>query len=214
MVFCLCMAVSSCGGPTPDINSTPNGTVSSTAVQTGAVTATVNVPGENALQGITQEQEVQVKTFMLASSAFEHKGKIPQKFSCKGDDVSPELTWSDVPEGTVSFALIVDDPDAPGGTWVHWVYYDIPGNLQKLPEGVKRDRQLADGSRNGSNSWGKIGYNGPCPPAGSQHRYFFKLYALSASIELNPGATKPDVLKAMQGHILGTAEIMGTYIKP
>ena len=146
----------------------------------------------------------------LNTSAFPG-GVIPKKFTCDGSDVSPALAWTDPPRGTESFALIADDPDAPAGTWVHWVLYDLPANARGLPEGVPQDRQLRDGSRQGRNDFGKIGYNGPCPPRRSVHRYFFKLYALDGKTNLKPGATKSDLERAMKGHILAQSEVMGTF---
>jgi Raf kinase inhibitor-like YbhB/YbcL family protein len=170
-----------------------------------------SLPPEGNMDDMTS-QEGTVLSYPLSSTDFEHKAAIPVKFSCKGEDISPQLQWKDTPQGTMSFALIVDDPDAPSGTWIHWVYYNIPAGINQLPQGIKRDKELSDGSRNGTNSWGKVGYNGPCPPAG-QHRYFFKLYALDAVLDLKAGATKPELLKAMQGHILGLAELMGTFAR-
>ena len=148
--------------------------------------------------------------FTLQSSAFQNGGSIPKKFTCEAADVSPELTWSGVPEKTQSFALIADDPDAPMGTWVHWVIYDLPPNTAKLPEGVPKQEQAASGAQ-GKNSSGKIGYGGPCPPPGKPHRYFFKLYALDGKLNLKPGARKPEVEAAMKGHVLAQAELMGKY---
>ncbi|HTC78997.1 MAG TPA: YbhB/YbcL family Raf kinase inhibitor-like protein [Terriglobales bacterium] len=148
--------------------------------------------------------------FTLQSSAFQNGGSIPKKFTCEAADVSPELTWSGVPEKTQSFALIADDPDAPMGTWVHWVIYDLPANTAKLPEGVPKQEQAASGAQ-GKNSSGKIGYGGPCPPPGKPHRYFFKLYALDSKLNLKPGARKPEVEAAMKGHVLAQAELMGKY---
>ena len=148
--------------------------------------------------------------FTLQSSAFQNGGSIPKKFTCEAADVSPELNWSGVPEKTQSFALIADDPDAPMGTWVHWVIYDLPPNTAKLPEGVPKQEQAASGAQ-GKNSSGKIGYGGPCPPPGKPHRYFFKLYALDSKLNLKPGARKPEVEAAMKGHVLAEAELMGKY---
>jgi len=148
--------------------------------------------------------------FTLQSSAFQNGGSIPKKFTCEAADVSPELTWSGAPEKTQSFALIADDPDAPMGSWVHWVIYDLPANTAKLPEGVPNQEQTADGAQ-GKNSSGKIGYGGPCPPPGKPHRYFFKLYALDSKLNLKPGARKPEVEAAMKGHVLAQAELMGKY---
>jgi Raf kinase inhibitor-like YbhB/YbcL family protein len=148
--------------------------------------------------------------FRLESGVFEGAGAIPSKFTCDGQDVSPPLTWSGVPEGTISLALIMDDPDAPAGIWVHWVLYGIPASEDGLGEGVPADDVLPDGARSGLNSWRRSGYGGPCPPGGT-HRYFFRLYALDSVLELSPGATKEALLEAMQGHILGQTELMGTY---
>ncbi len=147
----------------------------------------------------------------LKSTAFSAGGDIPQKFSCDGEDVSPALTWSDPPAGTESMALIADDPDAPMGTWVHWVAYDLPAEARRLPERVARRNEIQGGGRQGVNDFPTIGYRGPCPPAGKPHRYFFKLYALDRKLNLKAGASKQDVEKAMQGHILGKAELVGRY---
>jgi len=147
----------------------------------------------------------------LSTTAFPAGGTIPKKFTCDGADVSPALSWTDTPAGTQSFALIVDDPDAPGRVWVHWVLYNLPGATQKLPEGVGKDPELADGSRQGRNDFGKLGYNGPCPPRGPAHRYFFKLYALDSKLDLKPGSTKSDVERGMKNHVLAQTEVMGSF---
>ena len=149
--------------------------------------------------------------FELKSSAFSAGGDIPKKFTCDGPDLSPTLNWGDAPASTQSISLIVDDPDAPAGTWVHWVLYDLPASARALPEGVPGDQELKNGARQGRNDFGKTGYGGPCPPPGRPHRYFFKLYALDAKTNLKPGASKADVEKAMRGHILAQAELMGRY---
>ncbi len=150
--------------------------------------------------------------FPLTSTAFANGAKIPAKYSCDGNDVSPPLQWSDPPQGARSFALICDDPDAPAGTWVHWVLYNVPADARTLPEAIPSNAELADGSRQGKNSWGKLGYGGPCPPGGT-HRYFFKLYALDTVLDLSSGANKAQVLKAMEGHILAQTELMGKYAR-
>jgi Raf kinase inhibitor-like YbhB/YbcL family protein len=150
--------------------------------------------------------------YQLSSPVFTHKSAIPMKYSCKGENISPELTWSDPPNGTVSYGLIMDDPDAPAGTWVHWVMYNINGKLRGLPESVPVEKKIANLGVSGINSWSQYGYGGPCPPVGT-HRYFFRLYALDTLLELKSGATKPDLIKAMQGHILAMAELMGTYTR-
>lgn len=145
-------------------------------------------------------------TFALNSSAFLAGAPIPVDHTCDGKNVPPPLTWSGAPAGTHAFALIVDDPDAPAGTWVHWVLYNLPADATALPE------HQGSGVR-GKNDFGKTGYGGPCPPPGKAHRYFFKLYALDAPLVLPTGATKADVERAMRGHIVGTAELMGTYAR-
>jgi len=146
----------------------------------------------------------------IYSSAFEDGGTIPSKYTCDGADISPPLAWSGLPEGTKSIAIINDDPDAPMGTWVHWVIYSIPPTAQGLAEDIKRVEKLPDGTLQGKNSWGRIGYGGPCPPGGT-HRYFFKIYALDKMLNLKPGATKEELLTAMKGHILAQAQFYGKY---
>ncbi len=148
----------------------------------------------------------------LTSTAFGNGQAIPRKYSCDGPDVSPPLSWSGVPEGTAAFALICDDPDAPAGTWVHWVYFDIPATAGGLPEGVPKDEKPKTGGVQGSNDFRRIGYGGPCPPGG-RHRYYFKLYALDAPLGLDPGAAKSAVESAMQGHVLADTQLMGTYTR-
>jgi Raf kinase inhibitor-like YbhB/YbcL family protein len=150
-------------------------------------------------------------SFRVKSSAFGPGAEIPKKFTCEAADVSPALEWSEAPANSASFALIADDPDAPVGTWVHWVLWNLPASAQSIPEGVAKSEQLADGSRQGQNDFRKIGYNGPCPPPGKRHRYFFRLYALDAKLDLAPGATRQELDAAMKGHILGEAEYMGTF---
>jgi Raf kinase inhibitor-like YbhB/YbcL family protein len=149
--------------------------------------------------------------FQLASSAFSAGGMIPKQFSCEGTDGSPQLNWSGVPSAAHSLALIMDDPDAPAGTWVHWVLYNLPASAKELAEGVEKQEQLADGTLQGRNSFGKAGYGGPCPPPGNPHRYFFKIYALDLKLDLKAGASKDELEQAMKGHILGQAELIGKY---
>lgn len=155
--------------------------------------------------------EGKTMAFDLKSSAFTAGGEIPKKFTCEGPDVSPALAWGDPPAGTQSISLIMDDPDAPAGTWVHWVLYDLPASTRELPEGVPKEEQLSSGARQGRNDFRRIGYGGPCPPPGRPHRYFFKLYALDTKTNLKAGATKAELEKAMRGHILAQTELMGRY---
>ncbi|HXF95536.1 MAG TPA: YbhB/YbcL family Raf kinase inhibitor-like protein [Gemmatimonadales bacterium] len=149
----------------------------------------------------------------LASPAFAEGATIPREYTCDGPDHSPPLAWSGAPAGTRSFTLICDDPDAPGKTWVHWVLYDLPATITRLPENVPKTETLTQlgGARQGMTDFRRVGYGGPCPPPGKPHRYFFKLYALDTTLGLKPGATKSDVEKGMQGHVLAQAQLMGTY---
>jgi len=146
----------------------------------------------------------------ITSKAFAEAGMIPRKHTCDGEDVSPPLAWTGVPHGANSMALINDDPDAPMGTWVHWVLYDLPPSVGGLGEAVPPDKELRNGAKQGRNDFRKIGYGGPCPPSGT-HRYYFKIYALDVMLGLPAGATKADLLKAMQGHILAEGQLMGKY---
>jgi len=147
----------------------------------------------------------------LLSSAFSPGAGIPQKHTCDGANVSPPLSWTAPPQGTVSLALICDDPDAPAGTWVHWVLYGLPADSRELPEGLPPAEALQRGGTHGRGTSGALGYKGPCPPRGPAHRYFFRLYAVDMEPALGPGATKADLLKAIGGHILAEAEFMGRY---
>jgi Raf kinase inhibitor-like YbhB/YbcL family protein len=153
-------------------------------------------------------------TMKLTSPSFEAGATIPLEHTGDGDDVSPKLTWDAPPAGTKSLVLICDDPDAPAGTWVHWVLFNIPPDVTELPENMPTDKELKWGARQGKNSWEKdnIGYRGPNPPRGmGAHRYYFKLYALDKKLDLPAGATKKDVVKAMEEHILGKGELMGRF---
>ena len=152
-----------------------------------------------------KKMEIKIK-----STAFEEGGMIPKQYTCDGTDISPPLAWSSVPNGTKSIALICDDPDAPMGTWVHWVLFNLPADMKELPEGVPPQKTLENGSIQGMNDFRKIGYGGPCPPSGT-HRYYFKLYALDTEMNLEPGITKRELLKAMEGHILAEGQLMGKY---
>lgn len=147
----------------------------------------------------------------LSSTAFQSEGNIPKQYTCEGRDASPALSWSGIPSGTKTFALIMDDPDAPVGTWVHWVIYNLPANLSSLAEGMMTAEILPNGTKQGLNDFKRIGYGGPCPPPGKPHRYFFKLYALDAEISLPPKATKAQLLQAMTNHVLAETYLMGKY---
>jgi Raf kinase inhibitor-like YbhB/YbcL family protein len=147
----------------------------------------------------------------ITSTAFNQGEEIPQIHTCDGSDISPPLSWTGTPEGAKSFALICDDPDAPVGTWVHWVIYNMPAPTTQLSEAVQKTEVLANGARQGMNDFRRIGYGGPCPPPGhGYHRYFFKLYALDTMLDIKSGR-KIDVLRVMDGHILAEAKLMGKY---
>jgi Raf kinase inhibitor-like YbhB/YbcL family protein len=146
----------------------------------------------------------------VTSAAFGEGDMIPRQYTCDGKDVSPPVSWSGVPEGTKSLALICDDPDAPMGTWVHWVLFNLPGNADGLPEALPGSKTLDNGARHGKNDFRRFGYGGPCPPGGT-HRYYFKVYALDTLLDLEPGISKQDLLKAMDGHVLAEGQLMGRY---
>jgi Raf kinase inhibitor-like YbhB/YbcL family protein len=149
--------------------------------------------------------------FQLSSAAFKQSEYIPRKYTGDGLNVSPALQWTAPPEGTKSLALICEDPDAPVGVWVHWVMYGIPALARDLPEAMPPKAELPDGTTQGVNDFRKLGYGGPAPPRGSDHRYFFRLYALDITPLLAPGAHKADLMKAMEGHVLGESDLMGRY---
>ncbi len=164
-------------------------------------------------------------TIKLRSTAFADGGMIPQRFTCDGSDRSPDLSWSGVPENSRTLALICDDPDAPAGTWSHWVVFNLPAQVTGLKEGVPASERVPNTSMEesspagsdrdatqGKNDFGKLGYGGPCPPGGT-HRYFFRLYALDARLELGPEATRANVLKAIKGHILAEGRLIGKYTR-
>lgn len=180
-----------------------------------ALLVTVGVPHDVPAQSEGDVEPIQEAPpeFKLTSTAFEYGKRIPIMYTGEGVDKSPPLAWIEPPEGTVSFALIVDDPDAPMGTWVHWVLYNIPAATRELAEAQPALERLGDGSLQGRNDFNKIGYNGPMPPPGKPHRYFFKLYALDTLLDLPPGRTKKDLETAMKEHILGEARLMGTYVR-
>lgn len=146
----------------------------------------------------------------ITSSAFTEGGLIPAKYTCDGADISPPLQWEAVPEDTQSIALICDDPDAPVGTFVHWVLFDLPADAGQLTENIPADPTLANGAQQGTSDFGRIGYGGPCPPGGT-HRYFFKIYALDTQLSLTDRVNKARLLNAMEGHILAEGQLIGKY---
>lgn len=148
---------------------------------------------------------------LVSSSAFVKEGFIPEKYTCDGDDISPPLKWTAPPPGTRSIALICEDPDAPVGTWVHWVLYGLPPSATELPEGVPGTETLPNGARQGINDFRRVGYGGPCPPPGPPHRYFFRLYASDIELDLPRRASKEDLLGSLEGHILAEGRLMGRY---
>jgi Raf kinase inhibitor-like YbhB/YbcL family protein len=148
----------------------------------------------------------------VTSDAFQEGQMIPSDYTCDGRNQSPLIRWTKAPAGTQSFAIIVDDPDAPGGDWVHWIVYDLPPTIDMMPRGIPAVDKLANSEKHGTNDFGKLGYGGPCPPSGV-HRYVFKVYALDQMLGLEAGLKKKDLLKAMDGHILGMGKLVGTYEK-
>lgn len=150
------------------------------------------------------------KQMEITSSAFNEGSMIPAKYTCDDIDISPPLKWSKAPEGTKTFAIICDDPDAPAGTWVHWVLYNLPADTNELSEDIPTVESLSNGAKQGKNDFGRIGYGGPCPPGGT-HRYYFKIYALAEKLNIESGVTKSELLKAMQGKILSEGKLMGRY---
>jgi hypothetical protein len=156
-------------------------------------------------------QEEAEMTLSLTSTAFKEGDKIPVKYTCDGEDISPPLASDEPPQKTQAFVLIVDDPDAPGGVFTHWVLFNIPGNVRQLGEGVPTQERLQNGALQGKNDFGRIGYGGPCPPRGPAHHYRFTVYAVDESLDLKPGVSKKQILDAMKGHILAQGQLMGTY---
>jgi Raf kinase inhibitor-like YbhB/YbcL family protein len=150
-------------------------------------------------------------SIQLQSPSFQEGETIPRQFTGDGKDTSPPLRWADPPEGTKSFALICDDPDAPRGTWTHWLLFNLPPDRRELQEGMPARESLPGGAKQGKTDFGKIGYGGPAPPAGKPHRYYFRLYALDAELELPAGASREQLLAAMKGHVLAEGQLMARY---
>jgi Raf kinase inhibitor-like YbhB/YbcL family protein len=169
------------------------------------IAASSQTPHDSILKGTVMPD------LYLKTSAFKPGSEMPPQLTCEGEDLSPSLQWGGAPKGTQSFALIAEDPDAPSGTFTHWVLYDLPASTTEIPQGIPRRDHLGFGGLQGTNDFGKIGYGGPCPPAGNPHRYFFKLYAMDTVLGLKPGAKKQEVERAMEGHVIAQAEIMGKY---
>jgi Raf kinase inhibitor-like YbhB/YbcL family protein len=157
-------------------------------------------------------QTTQATTMKLASSAFTEGQAIPRQYTCDGINISPPLEWTGIPKSAKTLAIVADDPDAPAGTWAHWVIYNLPADTMGMIENVPAMEEIKGGGLQGKNDFEKIGYGGPCPPSGT-HRYFFKIYALDSELPLKAGATKADVEKAMSGHVLAQAQLMGTFRK-
>lgn len=178
----------------------------------GAVAMLCSCQGKNreqtAANGI--HKEVHKMEITLKSPAFGQGEPIPEEYTCDGRNISPPLEWSDIPEGAQSLAMIVDDPDAPRGTFNHWIIYSIPPDVPEFTENVEKEKTLPSGARQGVNDAGKIGYTGPCPPSGT-HRYFFKIYALDSALDLEPGANRKQIDDALRGKIIAQGELMGTY---
>jgi len=162
-------------------------------------------------EDLGQEVIVKSKKIWLRSPAFDDGDPIPEKYTCDGADISPSLSWEGVPTNTESIAVIMEDPDAPAGNWVHWVIYNLPDNMTTLSENVPKEQMLFDDALQGVNSFIKDGYSGPCPPPGVAHRYIFRVYALDTDLSLETGATKREVVDAMRGHILAEGELTGKY---
>lgn len=216
LIFCLMAALTGCA-PAPDAPAQDSALAVEDTVEEESMpadppaspTATSSAEGTDAEETDAEEassdgQAESSPAMALTSPAFNNGEAIPVQFSCDGENISPELDWFGLPGGTISLTLILDDPDASGGTWVHWVLFNIPADSPGLSEGI------TGLGMDGHNSWNQTGYDGPCPPGGT-HRYFFKLFALDTALDLETGATKAALESAMEGHILVESELMGTY---
>ena len=178
----------------------------------GAISlAAINLACSKSDRSISPDNRSTAMTIKITSSSFAEGQSIPSKYTCDDENLSPPLNWDHVPEAAKSLALICDDPDAPAGTWVHWVLYDLPETTREISEGVETKQELPNGAKQGRNDFKQIGYGGPCPPKGQSHRYYFKLYALDNKLGLNSGMTDREVRDAMKGHILGEGSLMGSY---
>ena len=146
----------------------------------------------------------------LSSVAFKNGASIPKQYTCDGPNISPPLQWAGIPDNSRSLAVLVDDPDAARGNWVHWILFNIPPQTAELTENIRKTRTIPNGARQGTNDFREIGYGGPCPPGG-KHRYFFRLFALDTELNLDPGSSRTDLERSMAGHILAETQLMGTY---
>jgi Raf kinase inhibitor-like YbhB/YbcL family protein len=210
LVIPLTVLIAGCGSEMTSTVSTPSPTQEP---PTQSLTAeTTDISTMRPEPTIEHEEGGPPMEFVLSSPAFTEGDPIPEKYSCDGEDISPPLQWTDPPEGTLSFALISDDPDAPVGTWVHWVLYNLPAETRSIPEAFPSDAEFPDGTKSGKNSWKSLGYGGPCPPSGT-HRYFFTLFALDTLLDMASGAIKDQLLQAMEEHILAEIDLMGTYTR-
>ncbi len=200
LICCLSLVFAGCA-PAPEPTQEP-----APVMEEEAIPADTPLPSteEPETEEVEEEESAMVE-MTLTSPVFAQDEAIPLVFSCDGDDISPELIWSGIPETAVSLVLIMDDPDAPVGTWDHWLLFNMPPDLEGLPQGETA-------GTDGNNSWNRTGYGGPCPPGGT-HRYFFKLYALDTILDLPTGTAKGALEAAMDGHILGQVELMGTYTR-
>jgi len=153
----------------------------------------------------------QESRFMIESAAFAQGGTIPRAHTCTGADTSPPMSWKGVPASAKAIAMVVDDPDAPSGTWVHWVIFDVPADLTRLDEGVPKTADLPSRARQGVNDFGRLGYNGPCPPPGPPHHYHFRMFALDSRLDLPANATAAQLEAAIKGHVVATGELVGTF---
>ena len=192
--------------PTPIPIPTPTVAPTATATPTAVPTATPT-PSPTAMPTPTPTPA----PFVLSTTAFPSGGPIPARYTCEGTDLSPVLSWNTPPAGTQTFALVMDDPDAPGGTWDHWVVFNLPASVRELSESQPISPQLPNGGVQGRNTWGDIGYGGPCPPLGPAHTYRFNLYAVDGSLTLSAGASKQQLLSALTGRILAESLLTGTY---
>lgn len=201
LFFCLTLILAGCA-PAPERAEEPAQVMEEDPQEDSAPADTPLPPTQETDE---KEEDPAMNEMTLTSPSFNQNEAIPPQFSCDGEDISPELAWTGVPDGTASLVLIMDDPDAPIGTWDHWLLFNMPPDLDGLPQG-------GTAGTDGSNSWNRTGYGGPCPPGGT-HRYFFKLYALDTTLDLPGGTAKGALEASMDGHILGQTELMGTYTR-